>query len=75
MRAMPQCITCVHLFPVEKRLAPREPMRCAAFPDGIPDAIASNRFDHAGPYPGDNGVHYTAFPDESPLHPERGDSV
>ena len=30
--------------------------RCAAFPEGIPDAIWLGEVDHASPYPGDGGV-------------------
>lgn len=31
---------------------------CEAFPDGIPDAIYFEAFDHRDPFPGDNGVRF-----------------
>lgn len=43
----PQCAHCEHLRPYQK---------CAAFPDGIPQAILDNEHDHRKPYPSDNGV-------------------
>jgi len=33
-------------------------LTCAAFPDGIPDAIKYDGFDHKRPYPGDHGITY-----------------
>jgi len=32
--------------------------KCAAFPDGIPEAILISEHDHREPYPGDNGIRY-----------------
>jgi hypothetical protein len=31
---------------------------CAAYPDGIPDEIIRQGFDHRQPYPGDNGIRF-----------------
>jgi hypothetical protein len=31
---------------------------CAAFPDGIPEPIAMDAFDHCLPYPGDHGIQF-----------------
>lgn len=45
-----QCVDCVH-----KLLTGAF---CVAFPDGIPDEILTNEFDHQDPYPGDNDIQY-----------------
>lgn len=47
------CVRCRHLRQM------RGAGTCAAFPDGIPDAIGSGRVSHATPYPGDNGILYS----------------
>ena len=49
---MRQCIWCVHY---KKK---RHPLKCAAFPKGIPDAILDGSHDHTEPYEGDNGITY-----------------
>ncbi|MCU0302491.1 MAG: hypothetical protein MUC56_00310 [Thermoanaerobaculales bacterium] len=45
-----QCLWCRHRS-VDAR-------RCRAFPDGIPEAIASNRHDHRRTYHGDRGIRF-----------------
>ncbi len=37
---------------------------CRAFPFGIPDEILSGKVSHEKPYPGDNGIRFTAVGDE-----------
>jgi hypothetical protein len=32
---------------------------CAAYPDGVPDAIVFSRVDHHDPYAGDHGLRYS----------------
>ncbi len=44
-----QCILCKHYT---------EQKRCEAFPNGIPEAIWENKFDHRMPYRGDNGIQF-----------------
>ena len=39
---------------------------CAAFPDGIPDAIRRGAADHRYPYPGGHGVRFLRAPDVNP---------
>jgi hypothetical protein len=46
------CVSCIH----------KDGAMCAAFPDGIPDAILTNQHDHRKPYPGDNGVRFEPLP-------------
>lgn len=63
-----QCSTCTHL---------RSPFSradgdysggpfCAAFPDGIPSEVLTNRVDHRQPIPGDHGVRWTSDGREYP---------
>jgi hypothetical protein len=54
MTSTSQCDACVHL----DRESSYNPMRCDAFPDGIPVAIQSNKHDHSEPYPGDHEIRY-----------------
>ena len=45
-----QCVKCRHQVPGERV--------CAAFPQGIPAEIWSNKVDHSLPYPGDNDIQF-----------------
>lgn len=53
--AMPICQACARLGP---RLDGGEGLVCAAFPDGIPDAIYEGGFDHRQPFRGDKGIRF-----------------
>lgn len=49
-----QCRMCRHIYSVMART-------CSAFPQGIPDDIWLNRFDHTKTYPGDHGIRFELF--------------
>lgn len=60
-----QCLTCLWL---KSTFAPMQTdpgasgshrETCKAFPDGIPDLIASGKHDHRKPFHGDNGILWT----------------
>ncbi len=56
-----QCLSCIHRDS-------ENPMKCKAFPDGIPIIIFGNGFDHRYPFPGDGGI--TWFPkNPNSIHP------
>ena len=38
--------------------------RCAAFPDGIPEAITFSEVDHRDPFDGDRGIRFEPIDDE-----------
>ena len=38
------------------------PPTCAAYPQGIPEAILANQHDHHHPYPGDKGIRFEPKP-------------
>lgn len=46
-----QCANCQHKT--------KSGATCTAFPQGIPQEILTNQFDHTQPYPGDNGIRFT----------------
>lgn len=64
-KTVSQCISCIHRDS-------QNPLKCKAFPEGIPMAIFGNQFDHRFDYPGDNGIRW--FPrnrlSANPLGPE-----
>jgi hypothetical protein len=53
VKATPVCVGCAH-FDTQNQ----EAMRCAAFPNGIPDEFAEGRTVHRKPVEGDNGLRY-----------------
>lgn len=54
------CFSCRHIFRDGRR-------GCAAFPQGIPDALLQGRDNHDHPHPGDNGIRYELAEDFKPL--------
>lgn len=53
MVIMHQCAFCKH-YQGNKGVT----CLCSAFPEGIPDEIINNEFDHKQPYPGDHNIHW-----------------
>lgn len=48
------CLACQRL---------RDNWKCVAFPEGIPDDIRANGFDHREEHAGDNGVRFLLAPE------------
>jgi len=46
----PMCIKCAHFQDLIEK------PKCNAFPDGIPDEIWEEGFNHRNPFPGDDGI-------------------
>lgn len=44
---------------------------CAAFPEGIPDALWWSYRGHREPFPGDHGIQFSQITLTSPLRPDR----
>lgn len=63
--AMPLCPGCKH-FNRDGGWG----FRCAAFPDGIPEAITMSEADHRQPFEGDRGIRFEPIDDEATAYAE-----
>jgi hypothetical protein len=63
---MPICLVCRHY----DRTAPGPGIRCAAFPNGVPDEIFTSEADHRMPFDGDGGVRFEPIDDEAVAYAE-----
>ena len=52
-----QCELCLHLFE-NKKIVKNNRLGCTAFPNGIPDDIYTNKFDHTKPHIQDGGIRF-----------------
>lgn len=61
----PMCLSCRHFdFSTPREVGGRP--ECAAFPEGIPDAIFwESRIDHRKPWPGDHGTRFSQDPNRA----------
>lgn len=57
-----QCAACVRYRSFD---AEHPTSWCAAFPDGIPDAVFFGELDHRQPVDGDHGIRFLAKPGDS----------
>jgi hypothetical protein len=65
MTYVPLCMNCVHFDRNN-----REIDRCTAFPDGIPEEITEQKFDHRMAYPGDHDIRFEPIePKDVPPYP------
>ena len=44
-----------------------DPLKCLAFPDGIPQPILRSEADHRKPFDGDNGIRFNAYDTDTAL--------
>lgn len=51
-----QCRSCAHWSPYNAEI-------CAAYPDGIPDVIWLNKYDHKWSLPNDKGIRWAPRPE------------
>jgi hypothetical protein len=51
----PVCVLCKHL---DSETLSEPPLRCSAFPEGVPADIAAGRNDHTASIPGDRGIRF-----------------
>lgn len=49
----PDCFDCKHLDEFSF-----DPLKCQAFPEGIPEEILTGEHDHSKPFEGDNGIQF-----------------
>ncbi len=51
---VPSCMSCRHYL----RAVDGKGLTCAAFPGGVPGAIATAEVPHTRPFPGDHGIQF-----------------
>ncbi len=61
-----QCLVCKHQLPWQVG----QPLRCTAFPDGIPEPLATEKIRHTQAYPGDNGIRFEPLPEYASVFEE-----